>query len=95
MTDEPLIALSFLAAMMVVVGFAFGLAYFAALRRTVALFADGRSRLVPAALTLGRLGLAIIALGLAAKVGAISLLAMFIGFLLARTVALRAARSSE
>ena len=76
------------------IGFAFGLVYFAALRRTVMLFATGRGWFVPVALTLGRIAAAIIVLGLAAKLGAAALLAMFIGFLVARAVALRAGRSA-
>ena len=73
-------------------GLIFGLVYFAALRRTVALFAEGRSRFSPLALTLGRVVAALIFLGVAAHLGAASLLAAFIGFLLARTIALRAER---
>lgn len=94
MTHETLVALSSLAMTMAVIGFAFGLAYFAALRRTVALFAAGRGWFVPVVLTLARIGAAIILLGLAAKLGAASLLAMFIGFLLARTTARRSTRSA-
>ena len=52
----------------------------------------GRGWFVPLALTLGRIGAAVIVLGLAAKLGAASLLATFLGFFLARIVALRAAR---
>jgi hypothetical protein len=92
MTHETLISLSSLAMTMALIGFAFGVVYFAALHRTVALFAAGRGWFLPLALTLGRFGVAIIILGLAAKLGAASLLATFIGFLLARTVALRTAR---
>ena len=58
------------------------------------LFAAGRGWFVPVALTLGRIAAAIIVLGLAAKLGAAALLAMFIGFLVARAVALRAGRSA-
>ncbi len=94
MTHEALISISSLTMTMALIGFAFGLAYFAALRRTVTLFAAGRGWFVPVALTLGRIGVAIIVLVLAAKLGAASLLATFIGFLLARTVALRAGRSA-
>jgi hypothetical protein len=71
-------------------GFVFGLAYFAALRRTAILFAARRGWLVPLALTLGRIGAAVVFLAFAAKMGAASLLAAFAGFLLARAVALRA-----
>ena len=74
-------------------GLVLGLAYFSALRRTVEVFADGRGRLLPAALTLGRLAAAILFLGLAARFGALPLLTAFLGFLLARALALRAART--
>jgi hypothetical protein len=70
-------------------GLAFGLAYFAVLRRTVDLHAAGHGLLVPALLTIGRLATAILLLGVAARVGALPLLSSFIGFLLARTLALR------
>lgn len=92
MTHETLIADSSLAVTMTVLGIAFGLAYFAALRRTVARFATGGGWFVPVALTLGRIGLAVLLLGLAAKLGAVALLATFAGFLIARTLALRAGR---
>jgi hypothetical protein len=94
MTHATAIAFSALAATMTLIGFALGLAYFAALRRTVALFAAGRGQLLLVALTLGRIGFAVIALSLAAKLGITALLTTFIGFLLARMVALRAARSA-
>lgn len=80
---------------MLVMGFAglvFGFIYFAALRRTVQLFTEGRTWFGPLALTLGRVGAAVVFLGVVAQLGAVSLLAVFIGFLLARTVALRVAR---
>ena len=73
-------------------GLVFGLLYFAALRRAVDLCGDGR-RLAAAALTLGRLICAIAFFGLAARLGALSLLIAFTGFLLARTLVLRAPRS--
>jgi len=94
MTDESLSSTSFLAATMAFIGFALGLVYFAALRRTVALFAARRGWFAPVALTLGRIGVAIIVLVLAVKLGAASLLATFVGFLLARTMAIRTTRSA-
>lgn len=95
MTHESLISISSLAMTMAVIGFAFGLIYFAALRRTATLFSEAHGWFFPVALTLGRIGAAIILLGLAAKLGGgASLLAMFIGFLLARTMALRTTRSA-
>jgi hypothetical protein len=73
-------------------GLVFGIVHFAGLRRTVELYSGGRSRLVAAALTLGRIAGAILFFGLAARLGALALLSSFLGFLLARTLALRAAR---
>lgn len=73
-------------------GLAFGFGYFAALRHTAELLAGGRARLVPVALTLGRFAAAILFLGLAAKTGAMPLLAAFLGILLARLLAMRAAQ---
>jgi len=75
-----------------VIGFALGLAYFAAMRRTVALFAGGRGWLGPLALTLARVGAAVLFLAAVAAWGALPLLAAFAGFLVARAQALRAAR---
>jgi len=73
-------------------GLAFGLVYFAVVRRSVALFVAGRGWLAPVALTLGRLGAALLFFALTAKIGASALLAAFLGVLLARTLALRAGR---
>lgn len=73
-------------------GLLFGRVHFAALRRTVALYGAGR-RLAPSALTLGRLVGAIVFFGLVLRFGATPLLSAFLGFLLARRLALRAARS--
>ncbi len=70
----------------------FGLLYFAALKRCVALLVGGQGWLGPLALTLGRIGAAAGILFVAAKLGAAPLLAVFIGFLMARAVALRAER---
>ena len=73
-------------------GFAFGVFYFAVLERSVTLFASNHRWLGPLALTLGRIAAAVLFLGLAAKLGALSLLAALTGFLLARAASLRAAR---
>jgi hypothetical protein len=81
-----------LAAMMAVAGILFGLLYFAALRRSVALIAGRGGWLGALALTLARLGAAGAFLFGTAKLGAVPLLAAFAGFLLARAVALRSAR---
>ncbi len=77
---------------MAIAGVAFGLTYFATLRRSVAALAGGGGWVRPLALTLARLGAAVVFLALAAKLGAAALIAAFLGFLLARTIALRAAR---
>jgi N-ATPase, AtpR subunit len=74
------------------VGVGLGLAYFAALRWTVSLYAAGSGWRVPTMLTLGRIGAGAAILGLAARFGALPLLAAFLGFLIARGIALRAAR---
>ena len=73
-------------------GLVFGLVHFAALRRTVELYSAGRVRLAAAALTIGRIAAAIVFFGLAARLGALPLLSAFLGFLLARWLALRAPR---
>lgn len=88
-----LIPISALVAAMAAAGFAFGLAYFAALRRSVAWLAAGSGWWRPAALTLGRIAAALVFLVLAAKLGAPALIAAFIGFLAARAAALRARRA--
>ena len=90
MINAPHLAVIAQAVVMAPAGFVFGLVYFAALERTVILFASGRGWLGALGLTLGRVAAAVIFLGLAAKLGALSLLAAFAGFLLARTLALRA-----
>lgn len=89
MTYEAFALTAGLASSMALAGFIFGLAYFAALRQTATLFASGSGWLVLSALTLGRIGMVTIVLTIAAKLGAVPLLAAFLGFLLARAVALR------
>jgi len=71
-------------------GFAAGLGYFALLRWSTGLFLAGGGWARPVALTLARLGFMALLLGLAARVGALPLLGVFLGFLLARGLALRA-----
>ncbi len=56
---------------------------------------DNGSRLVPALLTLGRFAAAAGFLGVAASSGALPLLTGFLGFLLARAAALRAAMPGQ
>jgi hypothetical protein len=77
---------------MALAGLAFGLVYFATLRRTIALFSAGRGWLAPAALTVGRLAAMAALLALAARLGAAPLLAAFGGVLAARFIALRVTR---
>jgi hypothetical protein len=74
-------------------GTAFGLAYFTALRRTVGLYrGNNDGALAPVAFTLGRIAGAVIFLALAARLGAEPLIGAFLGFLVARAIALRLAR---
>jgi hypothetical protein len=73
-------------------GLAFGLLYFASVRRTAALLTARKGLAWPLAFTFGRIAAAALFLALAARLGAAPLLAAFLGFLLARTVALRKAR---
>jgi hypothetical protein len=90
MTDDASTAA--LVAGMIISGFAFGLLYFATLKRAAALLASGGGWMGPFGLTLGRIGAAVIFLLFAARLGAAALLAAFLGFLLARMLALRAER---
>jgi hypothetical protein len=62
------------------------------LRRTVDLFASGRGWLEPAGLMLARITGAVVVLTFMARLGAMLLLAGFLGFLLARAITLRSAR---
>jgi hypothetical protein len=88
----PVFAPCFVAAATLLGGVAFGCAYFAVLRRTVDLYAAGHGLFVPALLTVSRLATAILFLGVAARIGALSLLLAFLGFLVARTIALLTAQ---
>lgn len=76
-------------------GLLFGLLYFAALRRAVAFDAATRGRLLPVALAALRFAAAAIFLLCAARLGALSLLAAFFGFLVARMIALRVNASAH
>ena len=83
-----------LAAVAVVAGFAAvgvagGLGYFAMLRESTARLVVGTGRLGAVVLTLGRLAAISALLAFAASRGAMPLLAAFLGFLVARTLALR------
>jgi hypothetical protein len=92
MNNETLTSSLVLASAMAIAGLAFGLIYFQALRRTVDFVAGGRGWLGPAGLTLARMAGAVILLTFMARLGAMPLLAGFLGFLLARAIALRMAR---
>lgn len=91
MTSTALIAATGIAVLMASGGFAMGLLYFAGLRRTVDLIVAGRERFNHPALALGRIGAAAICLAFAGVVGAVPLLATFLGFLLARNLAMHTA----
>ena len=80
-------------ALMLPIGFALGLVYFAALRRT-ALLVLKRAVLPAIALTVGRGAAAVGVFGLAAWLGFGPLIAAFAGFMAARWAALREARRS-
>ncbi len=76
------------------VGFAVGVGYFAALRRTVMRFTTGKGRLESAALTAGRIGMAIAVFAVAARLGCAALLLTLTGFLTARTAAVYRSRGA-
>lgn len=87
MTRE-IASLATVASAMAFAGCVMGLVYFLALRRTASLFAAGTGWARPLALSLGRIVMAVVLLALAARLGAVALLAAFLGFLAARAVAL-------
>jgi hypothetical protein len=74
-----------------VAGLALGAGYFAGVRRTAELLSAGGDRVMPAALTLARFIATALCFAAAARYGALSLLSAFLGFLVARRVALRGA----
>ena len=78
-----------LAAAMAAGGLVLGLGYFMALRRTADLYRAGRSRIEARLLTFGRIAAIVVFLVLAARLGALPLLTTFLGFLVARGIALR------
>lgn len=75
----------------ILAGLVVGFAYFRALRRTADLFAQGRGAALPLGLTVVRLAGLIAVLSLAVQLGALALIACFLGFLLARGIAMRTA----
>ena len=90
MTHNALTIDSELTVLMAVAGLAFGCVYFASLKRSVSLFVSGKGWFGPVALAFGRIGAAVGFLFVAAKLGAAPLLTAFVGFLMARALALRA-----
>ncbi|HEX8011047.1 MAG TPA: ATP synthase subunit I [Casimicrobiaceae bacterium] len=96
MTYPTLVSTLVPAFAMTLVGLVGGAIYFAALRRAVQLYVFARAgRHVLLALTLARIAGAAILLVFAAKLGALPLLAVLAGFLLARALALRTARKAS
>ncbi len=75
----------------ILVGLIVGLAYFRGLRFTANLFVEGRGWALLLALTLVRLAGVIAVLLLAVRFGAVALMACFLGFLMARMIAVRSA----
>ncbi len=94
MTASALLSQPELAAIMALAGLGVGVAYFAALKRGVTLFVTDHGWRAPLTLMLLRLGGVILFLVLAAKLGAVPLLAAFLGLLAARVLAVRAARKA-
>ncbi len=90
-SDAVLASIPFWLAM-AVAGTAFGLVYFAALRKTSVLLATGSGWTVPLAFTASRIGGAILFFALAARLGALPLIGTFAGFLAARAGAIRLVR---
>jgi len=70
-------------------GLLFGLGYFHILARSVAFLLQPGRRTLGVVLSVARLGTAALLLFLAAKIGVVALLSGLVGFLAARTIALR------
>jgi len=92
MTDNMLAIDPVTTAILAIAGVALGFAYFASLKYSVALLAEGKGWLRPVAYALGRFCAAGALLFVAVKLGAAPLLAAFAGFLVARVLVLRAHR---
>ena len=92
MIDEIPTSSVAVASALAVAGFVLGLGYFAALHRSVALYGSPRSRFRLVALTVARIGGAVLFVFFAARQGALPLLAAFFGFLVARALALHMAQ---
>ncbi|MCC3247453.1 hypothetical protein LG047_19375 [Methylocystis sp. WRRC1] len=91
MTPEVM-SIVFPAAVAALSGFVFGLAYFAAMRATVARIVAGSGWMVPTTLTAARIIAVTILLFFMARLGAAPLLATFVGLLIARQFALQQRR---
>ena len=94
MTHPTSIAILEFATAATVGGALLGLVYFACLRWTTELLATDGGWARPAVLTFVRFAAVTAAFGLAARWGAVPLLAGFAGFLVSRGIALRQARSA-
>jgi N-ATPase, AtpR subunit len=92
MNDGSLAPTILLASAMALAGLTLGLVYFRALRRTVDLLTGNRGWAMPIGLTLARVAGAVVLLTLMARLGAMPLLGGFLGFLMARMIALRQER---
>lgn len=92
---EASLAAPLLIALATSIGLMLGLAYFHLLRRSVERLAEGRGRAEAAVLALARVAAAVLVLWWLARLGAMALLAGGLGFLLARSLALRSARRAE
>lgn len=77
----------------VLLGTLLGAGYFAALRVNVERYLSGRSPGAAVALHLGRLAVTAAAFALIAPAGAVPLLGALLGFMLARSLALRSERT--
>ncbi|MDP1671429.1 MAG: N-ATPase subunit AtpR [Alphaproteobacteria bacterium] len=95
MNEAVLTSLPVTALAMAFAGLVFGLAYFRAVRWTVNLLAEDHGWMAPVGLTLARVTGAVMLLTFMARAGAMPLLAGFVGFLLARMIALRPARRTR
>jgi len=96
MTDQlPLAFGPFTVAAMLVAGIGLGFAYFALMRRSTESYLAGGGWLAPLALTVARLGGAVVVLAVAVHFGAAPLLAVFGGFLIARAIVLRRVRGES
>ena len=88
MNDVTPVSTLVLASVMALSGLAYGLAYFQMLRRTADLVVGGCGWLGPAGLTLSRIAGAVVLLSFMTGLGAVPLLAGFLGFLVARAIGL-------